>query len=76
MSFSIRLSSAATLQVALLARTGKTVLRFGTHAKTGRAQVSRSIPGHRLTPGSHLILKVTVVGRSERRTITLPITVR
>jgi hypothetical protein len=76
MSFSIRLSSAATLQVALLARTGKTVLRFGTHAKTGRAQVSRSIPGHRLTRGSHLILKVTIVGRSERRTITLPITVR
>lgn len=76
MSFSIRLSSAATLQIALLAPTGKTVLRFGTHAKTGRAKVTRPIPGgHHLTRGSHLILKVTVVGRSQRRTITLPITV-
>jgi hypothetical protein len=76
MSFSIRLSSAAALQIALLNSAGKIVLRFETRAKAGRAHVTRPVPGHLLRRGSHLTLKVTVVHQGRHRTVRLRFTVK
>jgi hypothetical protein len=75
MSFSIRLSSAATLEVALIGPSRKTVLRFQTHAKQGQALVSRPISGQRLRQGSRLVLEVTVARHGKHRTLTKSFTV-
>ncbi len=71
LSFSVRLSAAAFLQIALLAPSGKTVMHFVTAAKKGRTRLTKTVPSIDLTKGSHLTLKITMGSHGKTRTITL-----